>query len=62
MGYVHFQYKHDSLPYRGTVDEVQIYRQVLDGESIKNLYRSLNTALRPFGRLRAGSAAGRSAR
>jgi hypothetical protein len=45
MGYVHFQYKHDSLPYRGTVDEVQIYRQVLDGESIKNLYRSLNTAL-----------------
>ncbi len=44
-GYLSYDYRHDSLPFRGALDELQLYRQVLDAEAVKALYDSLNLAL-----------------
>ncbi|HSN77999.1 MAG TPA: LamG domain-containing protein, partial [Anaerolineae bacterium] len=42
---VDYVYEHDSLPFRGVVDELQVFRQVLDATAVKGLYDSLNLAL-----------------
>ena len=44
-GQLSYEFAHDSLPFRGAVDELQIFRQVLDADSVRSLYDSLNLAL-----------------
>ena len=38
-------YSHDSIPFYGTLDEVQIFAQLLDPDSVKRLYMDVITAL-----------------
>ena len=45
-GYFSYKYQHDSSPFNGKVDEVQIFRSALDAETVKNMYWGMSTALR----------------
>ncbi|MBN1667934.1 MAG: LamG domain-containing protein, partial [Anaerolineales bacterium] len=44
-GYLSYKYQHDSSPFNGEIDEVQIYRSVLDAGTIGNMYWGMSMAL-----------------
>ena len=44
-GVLNYSYQKDSLPFRGAIDELQIYRQVLDAADVREIFLGTNTAL-----------------
>ncbi len=44
-GILDYSYTKDSLPFRGAIDELRIYRQVLDAADVREIFLGTNTAL-----------------